>query len=297
MKTLAPPASDTDALGEVLRAGIALLRAAGVERAEREAGWLLEAALGASPLTVRLERVRRLSEDERARAARLFARRASREPLQYILGTQEFCGLDFLVGPEVLIPRPESELLVQALAGADAVRAHPLVADIGTGSGCLAVAAAHRLPELLVYAVDLSPPALRVARANAERHGVAGRIRFLEGDLCRPLEAEGLRGKLGAILSNPPYIADAEIDGLQPEVKRFEPRLALAGGPDGLALHRRLLAEAWPLLAPGGALLVEVAAGQAGAVRDLAEAQGGYRLVRVLTDGAGLDRVVCLEAV
>lgn len=292
MRMPAPPASDAGALGEVLRAGVALLRSAGIERAEREAGWLLEAALGTSPLAVRLESARRLSADERARAERLFARRASREPLQYILGTQEFCGLDFLVGPDVLIPRPESEVLVEALAASQAAQANPLIADIGTGSGCLAVAAAHRLPAILVYAVDLSPGALRVARANAERHGVAGRVRFLEGDLCRPLEAEGLRGRLGAILSNPPYIPEAEVEGLQPEVGRFEPRLALAGGPDGLAFHRRLLAEARDLLAPGGLLLLEVAAGQADAVQALASAQGGYRLGEVLKDGAGIERVV-----
>lgn len=296
MRTPAPPVNEADTLDEVWRAGIAVLRSAGIEQPEREAGWLLEGALGLSPLALRLEGARALTDAERVRATGFFARRASREPLQYILGSQEFCGLDFLVGPDVLIPRPESELLVHALAASDLARTHPLVADIGTGSGCLAVAAAHRLPAIRVYAVDLSPGALRVARANAERHGVAGRVRFLEGDLCRPLEAEGLCGKLGAVVSNPPYIAEAELDGLQPEVGRFEPRLALAGGPDGLALHRRLLAEARPLLVTGGWLLLEVAAGQAGAVQRLAEAHGGYRLVQVRRDGGGIERMVCLEA-
>lgn len=288
------PASPGTA-GGLLRAGVALLRAAGVENAEREAGWILEAALSTSCLALRLDGARPVAEPARGRAWELLARRAAREPLQHVLGTQEFCGLEFLVGPAVLIPRPETELLVAALAESDFVRAHPVIADIGTGSGCIAIALARAIPGATVYATDVSPGALRIARENAAWHGVADRVRLLEGDLCRPLETVGLRGRCGAIVSNPPYIPDGELVGLQPEVGRFEPRLALAGGPDGLAVHRRLLIEARTCLMPEGLLVLEVGRGQADRLRELAEADGGYRALRSRRDAAGIERAICFE--
>ncbi|WP_447974188.1 peptide chain release factor N(5)-glutamine methyltransferase [Nitrospira sp. Kam-Ns4a] len=281
--------------GALLRAGVALLRQAGIENAAREAGWLVAAALSCSSLTLRLEADRLLEAKHRRRAWALLTRRAAREPLQYLLGTQEFCGLEFAVSPAVLIPRPETELLVEELVRAGCVRGGTVVADVGTGSGCIAVAAARALPGALVYATDLSRDALRVAQDNAARHGVADRVRFLAGDGCRPLAAEGLHGRLAALVSNPPYVPDAELDRLQPEVGRFEPRLALAGGPDGLTLHRRLLSEAKPLLIPGGLLALEVGQGQAGRLRELAEAEGGYRYLGTRHDAAGIERVVCLQ--
>ena len=226
---------------------------------------------------------------------KLFARRAAREPLQYLLGSQEFCGLDFLVDRSVLIPRPETELLVEQVIQHN-LRTRPLIiADIGTGSGCIAVALARALPTAVFYATDRSLAALRIAEHNATRHGVKDRVRFLVGDLLEPLRAHRLEGKVAAVVSNPPYIADRELLELQPEVRMFEPRVALAGGGDGLEFHRRLLSDAGEFLAPGGLLVFEVGQGKAGPLSEIAVAQGGYARAGLVRDAAGLDRVVCFE--
>lgn len=271
------------------------LIAAGVDQPALEASWLVEHASGASPLLQRVDPDRELTATECECVQALVARRACREPLQYVLGTQEFCGREFQVTPAVLIPRPESALLV-----AEAVRrcaSHPAatVVDVGTGSGCLAVSVALALPEARVLAIDASAEALLVARRNMVQHGCDARIDCRQGDLLAPLgEAEWLE-KIDVILSNPPYIADGEISTLQPEVGRFEPRLALAGGVDGMEVHRRLLQQAPAYLKTGGALLMEVGLGQADAVCRAAEQSGWFQTVAVLQDEAGIARVVCFE--
>lgn len=283
--------------GALVREGLDLLSKAGVANAAQEMRWLLERALGTTGLRLRLESDRPVSEEHRSLALSLLTRRASGEPLQYLLGTQEFCGLDFEVTPAVLIPRPETELLVQELkqlSERSTKSNAPLVADIGTGSGCIAVALAHAVPTVQVYATDLSAEALDVARRNASRHGVMERVRFLEGDLMSPLSALGLEGRLAVVVSNPPYIPAGDLPGLQREVRR-EPRLALDGGPGGLTFYRRLLREAKPYLAPGGTLVLEVGQGQAGPVCRMVEESGGYELMQVRQDTAGIDRVVCLQ--
>jgi release factor glutamine methyltransferase len=225
----------------------------------------------------------------------LFARRAAREPLQYLLGTQEFYGLTFVVTPAVLIPRPETELLVETLVRHFFSEPQPIVADIGTGSGCIAVALARALPSVMLYATDCSRAALSVARWNAGLNGVGGRLRFRAGDLCESLRGLGLEGKLSAVVSNPPYIPDGELDGLQPEVRGFEPRLALAGGADGLEVHRRLLRDAAEFLAPEGLLAMEMGHGQAEPLHRLALECGAYDRIQTRRDAAGIDRVICLQ--
>jgi len=201
----------------------------------------------------------------------LLARRVSREPLPYILGTREFFGLYFAVDPRVLIPRPETELLVErALGLASRVSSSSgalCIADIGTGSGCIAIALAVHLPHACLYATDVSADALAVAQRNAATHGVASRIRFLWGDLLSPLPQP-----VHLIVANLPYIAAQEWETLPPEVGRFEPRGALDGGPDGLDLVRWLLRQAPAYLLPGGALLLEIGASQGEAVTKLARA-------------------------
>ncbi|HLN60003.1 MAG TPA: peptide chain release factor N(5)-glutamine methyltransferase [Symbiobacteriaceae bacterium] len=268
-----------------LEEGARRLAGAGVADAQQEAAWLLAHVLHASAGSLRVRSAETLSADDAARFAALVDRRSAREPIQYILGTEEFMGLEFTVTPAVLIPRLDTAVLVEAAVerlGRGAAR----VADIGTGSGAIAVAVAALLPAVTVVAVDISPDALAVARQNAERHGVATRIEFRRGDLLVPLAGE----LFDAVLSNPPYIDEPEWEGLMPEVVRWEPKGALTPGPDGLVMYRRLAAEGPRLLRPGGFLAVEVGYQQAAAVAELFTTAGME--ATVLRDTAGIERVV-----
>jgi len=268
-------------------------------------GWAARALAASSP-TARLDaevllahtqgwsRARLLAEGaaplepELGRAfAALVARRAELEPVAYLVGAREFYGLALEVTPDVLVPRPETELLVEAALERARGRGALRIADIGTGSGAIAVALAHCLPQALVDAVDLSPAALAVAGRNAARHGLAARVRLLQGDLLAPLGQP-----VDLLVSNPPYTVLAEIDE---GVRRHEPRLALDGGPDGLAIYRRLLAAAPPLVYPGGAVLLEIGATQGPAVAALARRLFPAAQIRVEQDLAGLDRVVTID--
>ena len=210
------------------------------------------------------------------------ARRANHEPIQYILGEQEFYGLTFRVTPDVLIPRPETQHLVEA-ALARIPRSAPVqIADIGTGSGAIAVALAHNLPHAQITATDTSQAALAVARENAERHRVASRIHFLESDLLAALPGR----RFFAIVSNPPYVAASEI--LEPQVLDYEPHAALFAGPTGLEIYQRLIPQAWQSLVPAGWLLLEIGHGQQPA---LAELLTGWDEVSFLPDLQGIPRV------
>jgi release factor glutamine methyltransferase len=281
-------------VSDLYRQGVEALSAAGIENARRETTWILEAALQLPPITIHTSD-RPVAAGREARARRLFARRAARQPLQYLLGTQEFCGLEFEVDPHVLIPRPETELLVsEVLAHVGAVRP-PVIADIGTGSGCIAIALGRALPAARIYAVDQSPAAMTLAARNALRLGAGDRVTFRHGDLLQPLRELGLQGRVTIVVSNPPYIPDGDLPGLMPEVSTFEPRLALAGGRDGLAIHRRLLHESPELLTEDGLLALEIGQGQAGRLLALAEAHGGYRHLHTVRDQAGIERVMCLR--
>jgi release factor glutamine methyltransferase len=282
-------------INALLRDGIKQLQTAGIESAEQEAVWILEAALKRTHLQLRLDGDRPVPAVLYRRAEGLLCRRAAREPLQYLLGSQEFSGRAFMVTPAVLIPRPETERLVEETVRRMAIVAKPLIVDVGTGSGCIAVSLALSLPQAEIYGTDCSSAALQVARENLVRHGVADRVTLLEGDLLEPLETCSVQGRLTAILSNPPYIPEDELDRLQPEVRLFEPRLALAGGPDGLAIHRRLISAAVRLLTPGGILAMEVGAGSAPACAELVQAHGGYRDIRTIQDQQGIERIVWAE--
>lgn len=255
----------------------------GVENARREAEWLLCQVTGLDRVGLYLNFDKPLSEDELAGYRALVVRRGKREPLQQILGSQEFDGLCFTVTPAVLIPRHDTEtLLEQAVLCVPRAR---FILDIGTGSGCIAIALAKRLPEATVTAVDLSSEALDVAQRNAEAHGAA--VEFLPGSFFEPVAGR----RFDLIVSNPPYITTAELAGLQPEVRDYEPRLALDGGPDGLAAYRIMVAQAPAHLQPGGWLLLEVGAGQAGDVATLL-AQSGLSAIITATDPGGIQRVV-----
>jgi release factor glutamine methyltransferase len=271
------------------------LIAAGIEAADREARWLIEHALGLDGSSQFLDGARPLNGQEMGKVEACITRRTAREPLQYILGTQEFCGLEFEVNPAVLIPRPETELLVQEVIRRLPRVDRPTIVDVGTGSGCLAVTVARALPNARILATDLSFQALETAKRNARRHNVDIAIRWLIGDLLAPLAGEFCDGAVTAIVANPPYIRETEWSGLQPEVARYEPRMALVAGPNGTELHERLLFEAPSYLAPGGLLAMELGEGQSAHIRSKIETMAVYGRAEVLQDEAGIDRIVIVE--
>lgn len=246
----------------------------------RDRAWLL--AHGPDVLDVRHERGYDL----------LLDRRAVREPIQYITGVQEFWGLPFTVTPDVLIPRPETELVVEAALRTAAGNSAPLLVDLCTGSGCIAISLANELQEASIIALDRSAAALDVARRNARQNGVEERIRFLEGDLFAPLAGMGLGHQVDVITANPPYVREGDLAGLQPEVRDFEPELALIAGPRGTEVAERIVAAAPDLLRPGGVLILEMGMGQAPALSRIIEGTGTYGTLDVLTDLAGIDRVI-----
>ena len=287
-----PPA----AARALLHAAAQRLAAAGVESAELDAGLLLEHAT-AMP---RLRRMALGDDAVAAEAARRFedlvTRRAAREPLQHIVGTTSFLGMELDVDGRVLVPRPETEQLVLQASACIAGMATPRILDLGTGSGCIALALARMHPGAEVVAMDVSEAALEVAQGNARRSGLEGRVRWLPGD------AFGIKGWAGAglgvfdvVVSNPPYIPSGEIEGLEPEVRGHDPRLALDGGVDGLGPYRSLAAHAWKGLAAGGWLALEFGDGQGEALVSLF---GGspWEGARLGKDLSGRDRVLIVRA-
>jgi release factor glutamine methyltransferase len=279
---------------EALRLGIERLRKEKIESASLDMSLILAETLGINRLGLYLNLDRPLNEQERLAARTLLARRLKHEPMAYILGRREFYGLTFEVTKDVLIPRPETEHLVeQAIAWikaqAEAIP-EPLLADIGVGSGAIAVAVAHACPESRWIATDLSNPALAVARRNAERHGVESRIEFRQGPLLEPI-GEMLDG----ICCNPPYVALAERDKLERDVIDWEPPSALFSGPEGLDHIRDLIATAPARLKPGALLLIECGLGQDEPITELITENGHYGLVRIHADLAGIGRVVQTE--
>ena len=246
---------------------------------------LLSAATGDAPMTLRLKALERLTPEQEERFRSLLLLRATRRPLQYVLGTQCFFGFDFAVDGRVLIPRQETETLCElALARMEGMAA-PRVADVCTGSGAIAVTLKRLCPRAALTATDVSRDALALARHNAAQNGAE--VRFVQGDLLKPLAGE----IFDLIVSNPPYIESLACDALQPEV-RFEPRLALDGGADGLAFYRRLADGAPALLAAGGFLMVEVGDGQAAAVAAMMAAGGKLTDAAIHRDLYGKERFV-----
>ncbi len=236
------------------------LRSKGFDQPRADAEVLLAHVLGLERVQLYINFDRPLAGEELARYRGLIRRRGAHEPTQYITGRQEFWSLDFEVTPAVLIPRPETEVIVEKALGI-AGDGPALVLDLGTGSGAIAVALAHEREGISVIAVDKSWPAIQVARKNAMRNGVAGRISFLVADLFEPLAALPL---FDIIVSNPPYISDAEFLDLAPEISNYEPQVALRGGGDrGLLLIGKILEQFEARLKPGGSLLMEIGLGQA----------------------------------
>lgn len=274
--------------GECLRAATERLRTAGVESARREAEELLAHALRRPRAQVLAERDLRVNPGQAARFAHLLARRTRRVPLQYLLGTEEFAGLRLRVGPGVLIPRPETELLVE-----EAVRLRPradarLIADLGTGSGNLALALAVRYPAARIYGTDLSERALYWARLNRRRCRVSN-VRFLRGRGAAPIPGR-LRGGFDMVVSNPPYISLKDRPTLQPEVRR-EPASALFGGTSGLEAIRFMAKAAGSLLRPGGIFICEIGIGQESETRRIL-VQAGLSHLHTLHDWQDIPRII-----
>ncbi|WP_258358851.1 peptide chain release factor N(5)-glutamine methyltransferase [Moorella sulfitireducens (nom. illeg.)] len=272
-------------LREALKEASRRFAAAGFPRPRLEAEVLLAWAgrYTRAQLLARMEE--ELGPSVAARFWPAVERRAAGYPLQYLTCRQEFMSLEFKVTPAVLIPRQDTELLVEAVLERLDAGESLVLADCGTGSGAIALSLAYYLPKARVYATDISPAALEVARQNARVLGLAGRVTFLQGDFLRPLS--GL--KLDALVANPPYIPAGELDRLPPEVQA-EPRLALDGGPDGLNAYRILLPGAPEVLKAGGLLALEIGYNQGRAVREMAVSTGAYRDMVVLPDYGGRDR-------
>ncbi len=274
---------------DAIRQTAGKLAEAGVVEPMREASSLLGYVLGRDRTFLIAHPEYVLSEREAAGLSNVTDRRAAREPFQYIVGKQEFYGLDMLVDPDVLIPRPETELLVER--GLDFLRSSKgkRFCEIGVGSGCVTVAILVNEPEATTAALDISEKAIAVARTNAERHGVADRATFLRSDVFSSFNANA--SDLDLIVSNPPYISAAAMDGLQPEVRDHEPHAALSDNSDGLGIIRQIIRDSPQFLRRGGALMLEIGHGQEPEVRamfDTAE----WESANVYDDLAGIPRVI-----
>ena len=270
------------------------MRGAGIDSARFDAELLLGCALGMSREELIVAAARNLSLAESDRYENLLKRRLNREPLAYITGQQEFWSLDFTISSDVLVPRPETELLVEIALKELANLADtkvPRILELGTGSGAIAVALATESPQAQIIATEISPAALAIARRNACRSGVSKAIRFLQGDLFPALGKE-LENDFDLVVSNPPYICRGEISNLDAEVIRWELRAALDGGVDGLDFYRRIAEEAPDYLRQGGAVAVEIGATMGSLVLALFGNSAAYLDTHMHQDYSGLDRVI-----
>jgi release factor glutamine methyltransferase len=274
---------------DALRLATGRLKAAGVPDAAWNAELLLRHVLD-------MDRAPLLAADDLALTAErerqflsLVTEREARRPLQHLTGVQAFWGRDFLVSPDVLIPRPETEVLVEAALEMLSGVPRPVVVDVGTGTGCIALTLAAENRAAEVHAVDISNAALEVARGNARRLGLESRVTFLHGDLVAPVAH--LAGSVHLVASNPPYVHPSDIPGLAPEVRDHEPRLALVPQPDAPGLYRRLAAGARHLLRPGGVLMAEIGQGMSGEITAVCATEG-LAVERVIPDLQGIPRIV-----
>ncbi|MDB5097484.1 MAG: hemK [Cyanobacteria bacterium RYN_339] len=276
-------------IGDALYLSSRQLLDAGIDTGSLEASLLLGLATGLDRLRLINRTAETVGDAHWDQFQALLQRRLRREPLQYILGETEFMGLPLTVNPDVLIPRADTEILVEAILDIEEERgSSPLVvADIGTGSGAIAIVLAKSLPYLEVIATDISPEALVVARLNAEHHGVSDQIDFRLGDGLAPLT-----GKVHYLVSNPPYVAQEDIAGLEPEVRDWEPRGALTPGTDPLRWYRTFAVDGAALVESGGMLAVEVGMGQARDVVALLEALPEWHEIEVREDLGKIERVV-----
>jgi release factor glutamine methyltransferase len=282
----------TTSIAEAILRGAHDLRKAGVPEARREAGSLLAHVLDRDRTFMLSHADDPISEEQLETFCRTLDWRAAGKPLQYITGHQDFFGLDFEVTPDVLIPRPETELLVEKALELVSTEAAPIICDLGTGSGCIAITLLHELPRARGIAIDVSPAAIEVAKRNASRHSVSERLEFLVSDCFAGLNRKNPLFDL--VVSNPPYISVRELENLQREVRDYEPHLALQAGEDGLSIIRRLLVEAGVYLKNDGHFLFEIGFDQHQAVEQLVDPER-WKLLDIYSDLQGIPRTVALE--
>jgi len=286
------PSEDRWTVGRLLTWTRDFLKKKGAESPRLDAEVLLASVLACERVRLYTEYEEEVGESDRGRFRELVKRRSEGAPVAYLVGKKEFYSLSLAVSPAVLIPRPDSEFVVVEALGRLKEIASPRAVDVGTGSGCLALACAHQHKSARFIAIDLSPEALAVARGNAAKLGLADRVEFRQGDLLAPVAGEG---PFDAIVSNPPYIPTDAIAALEPGVALHEPRLALDGGPDGLRVVDRLVGEAVPLLKVGGHLILEIGSDQEAPVRVLIAARPEFSLKPTVRDSANHPRVIVAE--
>jgi len=280
-------------LAEAIHNASNRLSAAGIANARLDAEVLLAHIIKKDRVWLITHRDEVLDDEQQRAFAEVIRRRTGREPLQHIMGSQEFWGLEFMVTPDVLIPRPETEHIIEAALAIVQDRNSPVrIIDLCTGSGCIAVSLAKELAAARIIATDASEKALAVARENSRRHGVAERIRFLQGDLFRPLEELDLRGQVDILVSNPPYVLAGNLSTLQPEVRDYEPQMALIAGPEGTEIAIRIIRTAPEYLKQNGALIMEMGMGQSEALMRAVAATSAYAGPDILKDLAGINRVI-----
>lgn len=301
--------------GCIYRQVVERLAGCGVQSARLDAACLMEAASGISRWQFILDQEHTVPADRSNLLESMVSRREAREPIAYILGMKEFWSLPLTVSPDVLIPRPDTETLVEAalekisvecrvssveLPGSEIRNPQPethnpklVIADLGTGCGAIALALAVEVPDALVYAIDRSASACRIAMRNVQALELTNRVRCIQGDLLESIRTVDAQGGCDLIVSNPPYIPSDDCGALSPEITLYEPIEALDGGPDGLSYHRRIIEAAPDYLRDGGWLLLEVGDGQAPAVMELVRRRAGFGVPEVKQDVAGHDRVVC----
>ncbi|MBQ9480274.1 MAG: peptide chain release factor N(5)-glutamine methyltransferase [Selenomonadaceae bacterium] len=273
----------------LLRRATEFLTQNGIDEARLDAEVLLAHVLRMRRLYLYVHLDLNLVEEDINIYKNLVHRRAAHVPVAQLIGLKEFMGLEFNITPDVLIPRPETEIMVQmSIEILGPIKDAITVADIGTGSGSIAVSMLHYLDNVTADATDISKPAIAVARSNAEKFGVGNRLNLFEGNLTEPLVGR----TYDAILSNPPYIPTAVIDELQPEVSRYEPRLALDGGADGLKYYQRIIDGSVALLKPDGFLALEVGVDQSEPVRKMLEANGQFDPINMIWDLIGIERII-----
>ncbi len=277
---------------EILNQAVEKLTSAGIDRPRTNAELLLGAVLNKGKADLYLHKDRVLSSDEIDKFKEFIQERISHKPVQYIIGTVEFFGLKFKVDERVLIPRPETETLVEVVTGQLASRQNLKIIDLGTGSGAIAVALAANLRNPFIYATDVSRDALELARENALKNDVENQIEFLSGDLFEPLKKRNLEGQIDCVVSNPPYVNKEEFDRLPKEVKDYEPLVALKTDEEGTSFHKSIIENSVDFLNKNGILALEVGLGQANKVAGLIRDRKDFRNTEIKKDLGGRERIV-----